>query len=406
MERKRRSGRIASELDIALLGTDTTGKVVLEQTKTVVLSRHGAGVVSRYRFSPDELLTLSLPSSAKETEIRLVGQMGGEAGRYIYGVAFVDPDPHFWPMDFPEAESFEPDASQTLLECSLCQARETVQQHEIEDDVFAVNGYILRPCAACGTATPWKKAEGKALPPSAAAPPEPRRTPPDFRPGAAHPSNGTLAMAGIGGVLGSPSAKVARAVPATTMVPLAESFESGLSFSPADSSEGSSSYSGASTTSEFASLTEIQEMETQTSTAAASATAVLQVAEPAAVPNAPRAGPSATTLVNPLSPTAAKRELDENGRPVNKRRHVRIRVSFAACVRHPAHADEVVECENVSKGGACFHSLQHYELHSMVEVAAPFSPGETALFVPARIKRIEPLSGGLVFRYGVEYIKP
>jgi hypothetical protein len=101
-----------------------------------------------------------------------------------------------------------------------------------------------------------------------------------------------------------------------------------------------------------------------------------------------------------------RRELDANGRPINKRRHVRIRVSFSACIRHPAHADEVVECENVSKGGVCFHSLQQYPLDSVMEVAAPFSPGEMTLFVPARIKRVEPLSGGKVFRYGVEYIKP
>ncbi len=83
MQRKRRSGRIAKELAIVLLGTDTTGKMFSEETKTVVLSRHGAGVVSRYRFSPDELLTLRLPDSTKEAEIRLVGQIGGEPGRYI-----------------------------------------------------------------------------------------------------------------------------------------------------------------------------------------------------------------------------------------------------------------------------------------------------------------------------------
>src|SRR5580692_10009135 len=83
MQRKRRSGRIAKELGIVLFGTDTAGKVFSEQTKTVVLSRHGAGIVSRYRFSPDEVLTLRLADSADEAEIRLVGQMGGEQGRYI-----------------------------------------------------------------------------------------------------------------------------------------------------------------------------------------------------------------------------------------------------------------------------------------------------------------------------------
>jgi hypothetical protein len=120
------------EIAIVLLGTDTTGKMLSEETKTVVLSRHGAGVVSRYRFSPDELLTLRLPDSAKEAEIRLVGQIGGEPGRYIYGVAFVDRDPHFWPMEFPKPESFESVSLQFLLECSLGQARQNVEQHEIE----------------------------------------------------------------------------------------------------------------------------------------------------------------------------------------------------------------------------------------------------------------------------------
>src|ERR1700676_5452192 len=124
MQRKRRSGRIAKEIAIVLLGTDTTGKMLSEETKTVVLSRHGAGVVSRYRFSPDELLTLRLPDSAKEAEIRLVGQIGGEA-------------------------------------------RQNIEQHEIEEDVYSVNGNILRYCENCGTSTQWKKAEGEATPAAA-----------------------------------------------------------------------------------------------------------------------------------------------------------------------------------------------------------------------------------------------
>src|SRR4029077_1856578 len=98
-----------------------------------------------------------------------------------------------------------------------------------------------------------------------------------------------------------------------------------------------------------------------------SAMAVLQAPEPA---TAPAAGQTARPTVKPQDVLA--RELDASGRPINKRRHVRIRVSFSACVRHSAHADEVVECENVSKGGVCFHSLQLYELDSLIEVAAPY----------------------------------
>jgi hypothetical protein len=401
MQQKRRSGRIASEVDVLLLGTDTAGKVIMEQTKTVVLSRHGAGIVSRYRFSPDDRLTLSLPDAAKEAEIRLVGQIGGEPGRYIYGVAFVDPDPHFWPMDFPEPESSESARLQMLLECSRCQTRQTVEQHEIEEDVYSVNGYILRSCAECGTSTPWKKASVELPLAPTVLPAKPAFGSPD-------PKLRHISVDAVSAVKpsfnGSPTSSLAVSTKPALGVPAAsftESFELGLSDSPANTSAAiASSYSGASTISEFASMAEVQ-----VSPVVASATAVLSPPEPAAAPQASRVVPSAAKPVSSEACAANMRELDANGRPVNKRRHVRIRVSFSACVRHAAHADEVVECENVSKGGVCFHSLQQYELGSLIEIAAPYSPGEKALFVPAQIRRVEALSGDQVFRYGVEYVK-
>jgi hypothetical protein len=391
MEKKRRSGRIAKELDILLLGTDTAGKVIMEQTKTVVLSRHGAGIVSRYRFSPDDLLTLSLPDAAKEAEIRLVGQIGGELGRYVYGVAFVDPDPHFWPMDFPAPEPFESGSPQMLLECSRCRECQTVEQHEIEEDVYSVNGYILRHCEQCGTSTPWKKAEGRlasALEAAPATSPKPFEFRPEFkpesRPSGVPSSNGSSARTSFSGAQAPPPTwrGPEASVPAASF----GSFELGLFESPATSASGGSSYSGASAVPELASLDEIQ------SSPSVAATAVLQETGPALAAAA-------------LSGAMFVREHDAHGRPVNRRQHIRIRVNFSACVRHLAHGDEVVECENVSKGGACFHSLRQYPLDSSIEIAAPFSPGEAALFVPAKIKRVDTLPGTEIFRYGVAYSK-
>jgi PilZ domain len=403
MERKRRSGRIAKELDILLLGTDTAGKVIMEQTKTVVLSRHGAGIVSRYRFSPDDLLTLSLPDAAKEAEIRLVGQIGGELGRYTYGVAFVDPDPHFWPMEFPAPESFESADAQMLLECSRCQARQTIEQHEIEEDVYSVNGYILRQCEQCGTSTPWKKAEARPASAAEAAPvvsKEPAEFRSEFKP-ASRPSgvpssNGSPARTRFTGVQAAPPPTPFRpdaSVPAASF----GSFEPGLSESPVGGS-GRSSYSGASAVPEFASLAEIQ-----SSSSVAGTTALFQELECTAASSDSRPQALSATASAVLSRAMSVREHDAHGRPVNRRRHVRIRVNFSACVRHPAQGDEVVECENVSKGGACFHSLRQYPLESAIEIAAPFSLGEAALFVPAKIKRVEILAGTEIFRYGVAY---
>ena len=345
-----------------------------EETVTVVLSRHGAGVVTRYRFSPDERLTLRLPSSAKEAEIRLVGQIGGEPGRFVYGVTFVDPNPDFWPMEFPPPDPFESASQRIALECSICHARQDVEHGLIEEDVYSVNGNILRYCDECGTSTPWKKATGDPLPvPAIASTKQPSNLPSlPFTPLASKPS--------MDAQMHSP----------------ADSFEIVLPTSGGPASTmPSSSYSASSAVAEFASLSDIE-----ISPATTSAIAVLPALAPVTAPPSTKAE----------RPTAKPRDvsaraLDANGKRVNLRQHVRITVSFSACVRHPDHADQVVECENVSKGGVCFHSLQVYPLDSLIEVAAPFSPGETALFVPAQIKRVETLSGGLVFRYGVEYTK-
>jgi hypothetical protein len=407
MHRKRRSGRIVKELDIVLLGTDTGGKVFSEETKTVVLSRHGAGIVSRYRLTPDELMTLRLTGSMNEAVVRLVGQIGGEPGRYVYGLAFVEPDPDFWRMEFPPPEPFEPASLCLTLECSLCQSHQSVEQHEIEEDVYSVNGNILRFCEICGRSTPWRKAqdEGESAPPA----PAPKKsfepqirsfdassdsTPVKFP----HASPGSPPKPNLKWSPPEPAPRTAEPDLESPAPSFLATLEPALAAArpPAEDAPAAgapSSYSAPSVISDFASTVEVQ-----TSPPAASASAVLRAPEPL---TAPPARPMARPASGPQE--APARELDANGRPVNKRRHLRIRVSFGACVRHPAHPDEVVECENVSKGGVCFRSLEPYPLDSLIELAAPYSPGETALFVSAKIKRIEVLSGK-VFRYGVEYV--
>jgi len=356
---KRRSGRIAKEIPISLLGTDTTGKVFSEQTKTVVLSRHGAGILSRYAFAPDEVLTLRLTDSSKEAEVRLVGQIGGEPGRHVYGVAFVDPALEFWPIEFPPPEPDEPSVRRMSLECSLCQSRENVEQSAIEQDVYSVNGSVLRYCQRCCTSTPWKKAIGEAASPVGSIP----SAPPDS------PSDANLAQPLV------PQFPLLR--PPGQVRDTAHCANSTPHLQPAASVSSASAYSGS-----FS-----QELLT--------AAAVIEPPRHVAVPPA---------LPAPASEDSSLRPMDANGRRVNRRKHMRVRVNFSACVRHPAHSDEIVECENISKGGLCFHSRTQYAVGSQIEVAAPYSPGEAALFVPAQIRRVEPIPGSDIHRYGVAYL--
>lgn len=346
MIRNRRSGRIAKELPIVLMGTDTLGKVFAEQTHTVVLSRHGAGIVSSYKFAPDEVLTLRMPGTQKEADVRLVGQIGGEAGRYTYGVAFVDEDLEFWPMEFPRAEEAERAVEQVEFECGACQQTQKFAEGEIEEDVYNVNGFVLRFCQPCGTTTRWKKAERTATvrnePTRTAAAQELRRSASD----------------------------------AATVVPAASS-------SAASKTPG-----------------------------AATLVAPPDAPEPLLpMADLPQAAPALARLAAPPSPeaqptaNASGPSLDAHGRRINRRRHVRVKVNFSACVRHPAYDDEIVQCENVSKGGVCFQSKRQYSTDSRIEIAAPYASGEPLLFAAARIVRIEELPEGKRYRYGTQYLK-
>jgi PilZ domain len=375
MHRKRRSGRIAKEVPILLLGTDTGGKVFAEQTKTVVLSRHGAGVISKYRFAPDEVLTLRLSGTAKEAEVRLVGQIGGEPGRYVHGLTFVDPHLEFWEMDFPPPEDFERASRPTTVECQFCQAKQTIEQDQIEEDVYAVNGNVLRFCERCGTSTPWQKTRGETTPGEASLARE--------GDGAASVTSAAAPTAA------GPAPQHAQIVREPTHLSLAAPTivkEMAKLPSQAPCAVASGAYSSV--------AIEILPTAATDFHLAASAS-----------PEVPQTGVAEGQRAVPANGNSSKRPSDAEGRPINRRKHMRVRVNYTICVRQGQSGDDIAECENVSKGGLCFHSRKEYALDSTVEIAAPYSPGSPAIFVAAKIRRAQRLGDGESFRYGVAYVE-
>jgi hypothetical protein len=287
----RRSGRIAKEIAILLIGSDLDGKVFSEQTKTVLLSQSGAGVTSQYKLAPEQELILRRPDINKEAEVRVVGVTGSQAAGYTYGLAFLEPRIDFWGLKFPPLTESEKAASRSLLECIRCRSRETVDLSDFEVDVSAANDPLLRSCKRCGMTTIWARvasdvAESSAPPPSGQ---EPRPSPPPT----------------------------------------------------------------------FRSRT--------------------------------------ATMPRPAA------------RPENRRKHLRTKVSFNACVRHPDSgraSDDIVVCEDMSRGGLRFKSRKRYVERSLIEVAAPYSPGPSNIFVPAQIVFVQELPEKKLFRYGVAYVRP
>ena len=325
----RRSGRVAKDIRIVLIGTDTSGRVFAEETQTVTLSRHGAGVISKHKLAPDGMLILRFLGGNSEASIRLVGQMGEDVRGYVYGVAFVDPNLDFWELKFPPPPKWHVDF-EAPLQCIACQTLEVVDQSEIEADVYALAEFILRFCSNCGMSTQWRRAAKVATAGSAKAPPANLGPPNDPGP-----------------VASAPELELSQSE-------LSQS-ELSRSHSPVPASTGHQRLAG------------------------------IEIAVPEAMPAEPLP-PGATATV---------------ARTANRRRDVRTRVSFTACIRQDG-VEEIVECGNVSKGGFSFRSRKTYLAGSTIDAALPYYPGTQPAFVSALIRHALVLPNNN-FHYGVMY---
>ena len=88
----------------------------------------------------------------------------------------------------------------------------------------------------------------------------------------------------------------------------------------------------------------------------------------------------------------------------NRRKHPRVKVNYSACIRHHERGDDIVTCEDMSKGGLRFKSRHRYYAQALIEVAVPYQHGQTAIFVPAQIVFVEELPEQRLFRCGVQYL--
>jgi hypothetical protein len=380
----RSSARIPKEIPILLIGSDLDGRMFSEPTTTVLLSLHGAGILSRHKLSPEQELILRWTEKNKETDIRVVGHLGEQSGQHTYGVAFFDLNLNFWEIDFPPISDFEKQLGVIPLVCATCGTLEKIDDTSVDADVLFTNQSVLRSCKRCGTTTLWKPASGVATPPPVSpqtaqmtlfsAPatllPAPNSTPPSHSIPAQTPASTPV----------PPSAPPAAPAPKPSFYAQSRDVSPN---SPTSSSNfhaarpdpvgdlvgdpvGTSPSDPASTGQPVADA------------AAQPRTAVLTMSPPApATPAAPRS---------------------------NRRQHTRVKVTYAACIRHPQRGDEIVTCEDMSKGGLRFKSRQKYYEQTLIEVAVPYQPGQPAIFVPAKIVFVEELPEQQLFRCGVQYL--
>jgi hypothetical protein len=177
----RSSDRIYLELPIILTGTDAAGRRFTEETKTLVVNRRGAKIVSRHSLAPNQKLRIRCLKTDRESDLRVVGNIGGDAEGYHYGIEVINAGTDFWGINFPMLTPGAKAASRVLLECTLCRSHEVAHLSVFDLEVLLANECLMRLCGRCKASTYWMPPAPGGEPPAASKLPSLSRPPIDER---------------------------------------------------------------------------------------------------------------------------------------------------------------------------------------------------------------------------------
>jgi len=105
-------------------------------------------------------------------------------------------------------------------------------------------------------------------------------------------------------------------------------------------------------------------------------------------------------------PKAAAPAPAESAKPRASRKHPRVQMKMTACVREPGFGiDDLVQVENVSRGGLSFLSHNAYRPGALLEIAAPYMKGAENVFALARVQRVQLVPERQLNLYGVCFVK-
>ena len=383
----RRSGRMIRRLPILLFGHDEEGHTFTEHTHTVVLSRHGAGILSTHSFTPEQELILRVKETSRETEVRVVGEIAAEGELHTYGVAFLDEDLDFWQMEFPQVPVLGEQPQVIPLECGSCGDRVEVANGEFEYDICQIHGGLTRHCAQCGTLTVWRRADSKGPSLAGHALPEDQPAKAQFN----HASD----LLGRERRFASSETRSSGSLEASRIRDpfLLRGKRAMDAPKPGWRDDAAEEIENA-------------DLEVDVPRAGKNFSGLAQGGE-VEVPEGP-GHPEHTverTLPEEEPVVAPATELPRDP-SVERRRRARAKVNFFAGVKTPQFGLDVVTCLDMSKGGVGFRSRNSYQQGMKIEIAVPYSPevkNAPAIFVSGRIANVRELDG--MWRCGVEFLK-
>src|SRR5499427_9382960 len=373
----RRSGRIVCRIAILLFGHDEEGTTFSERTHTVMLSLHGAGILSTHRFAPEQELILRIEETSREAVVRVVGEIATEGELHTYAVAFLDDGLDFWQTEFPLAQVSDARPMALPLECGSCGQRAEVRSGQFEYDISQIHGGLTRHCAECGVLTVWRRSDGKG---------------PSFA--------------------GEDKAVKAQGKPESDILGKKRRFARSEMRSPV---RGGSSgvddpfFPHRNEAMGASKLRWRDEVSKEEETAGTEVSVLGAKKNFSGLPQ--REGVEVPERIP--APTVQEEESVVAAAPepardptVERRRRARAKVSFFACVKTAQFGPDIVTCLDMSKGGVGFRSRNPYKKEMKIQIAVPYAPevkNAPSIFVSGRIANVRQMDG--MWKCGVKFLK-
>ncbi len=155
---KRRTTRILLRIPIEVRGTDAAGQPFKERTTTLAINRHGALIALEHAVLPEARVSITNLQNTLVSPFRVVSQARETLGEGPeWGVECLEPEKNFWGIFFPERSlaATKEERIDTLLECSVCLARELAPLTLAEYEIVTLKRVLERPCSACASTTTW-----------------------------------------------------------------------------------------------------------------------------------------------------------------------------------------------------------------------------------------------------------
>jgi hypothetical protein len=100
----RRSERVFLRVPILVRGQAENDSSLSEESHTLVVNAHGALIVLAMKVRPGQGLLLRNKVSGEGQECRVIHVGDQHASKNELAIAFTQPAPHFWHIDFPPAD--------------------------------------------------------------------------------------------------------------------------------------------------------------------------------------------------------------------------------------------------------------------------------------------------------------